>query len=98
MAYVSRRVPIENSNFGNIDGAVRQEQGWQQYGRWPELGARLEHPCPTTSAFYIHCNSSGSCCVKKTPRRHAVREMKVGPFGIALQGEVSNSHKLLQSK
>ena len=41
-----------------------------------------------------HCNS----CVKKTPRRHAVREMKVRPFGTALQGEVSNSHKLLQLK
>src|SRR5215469_2313269 len=30
--------------------------------------------------------------------RHAVREMKGRPFGTALQGEVSNSHKLLQSK
>jgi hypothetical protein len=56
-----RTCPYRKLKFGNIDGAVRREQGWQQYGRWPELRARLEHPCPTTSAFYIHCNSSGSC-------------------------------------
>jgi hypothetical protein len=31
-------------------------------------------------------------------KRRAVRKMKVCPFGTALQGEVSNSHKLLQTK
>src|SRR6516164_1630097 len=43
--------PYRKLKFGNIDGAVRQEQGWQQCGRRAELHARVEHPCSTTGAL-----------------------------------------------
>ena len=49
--------PYRKLKFGNIDGAVRQEQGWQQCGRRAELHARGAHLCPTRGAFEIHCSS-----------------------------------------